>query len=78
MAYYRGKYIKWIKHDFNKWEERYDVYNTELKYSTASIDFKQKYITNSRLYFNNIISYSGDRIKSSVTVMACFFWPNRK
>lgn len=55
--------------DFTKWEERDDAYNSNLSYSAASVGLKHVYIANERLYFNNIISYSGDRSKLRVDTL---------
>lgn len=49
------------EHDYTKWDERSDAYNTDLTYSAGSIGLKHMYIANSKLYFSNIISYSADR-----------------
>ena len=55
--------------DNSKWEERYDAYNSDLTYTAGSIGLKHMYIVNDKLYFNNIISYSGDRSKLKVDTL---------
>jgi hypothetical protein len=55
--------------DFTKWEERSDAYNSNLSYTAGSLGLKHVYIVNDRLYFNNIISYSGDRSKLKVDTL---------
>ena len=57
------------EHDFSKWEERTDAYNTDVTYAAASMGLKHVYSFNSRLYMNNIISYSGDRSKLKVDTL---------
>lgn len=55
--------------DFSKWEERSDAYNTDLTYKAASVGLKHIFIANEKLYFSNIISYSGDRSKLKVDTL---------
>ncbi|WP_254070936.1 TonB-dependent receptor [Pedobacter sp. L105] len=57
------------KHDFTQWDERTDADNSNLTYSAGSIGLKHVYIANSKLYINNIISYSGDRSVSSTDTL---------
>lgn len=64
-----GGLHKDAEQDFSKWEERYDAYNTDMTYSAASVGLKHVYIVNDRLYFNNIISYSGDRSKTKLDTL---------
>ena len=55
--------------DNTKWEERYDAYNSNLTYTAGSVGLKHLYIVSDKLYFNNIISYSGDRSKLRVDTL---------
>lgn len=57
------------EHDFSQWEERTDAYNTDVTYTAASAGLKHVYSFNSRLYMNNIISYSGDRSKLRIDTL---------
>ena len=57
------------EHDFSKWEERTDAYNSDNTYGAASAGLKHVYSFNSHLYMNNIVSYSGDRSKMRVDTL---------
>ncbi|WP_442590796.1 TonB-dependent receptor [Pedobacter sp. AW31-3R] len=55
--------------DFNKWEERDDAQDINLKYRAASIGLKHVLIANERWSIHNIISYSGDRSRLKVDTL---------
>ncbi|MBE9600861.1 TonB-dependent receptor [Pedobacter sp. MC2016-24] len=55
--------------DFNKWEERTDGQDMRYGYNAGSIGIKHLYIANSRIYFSNIISFSGSRSSSIIDTL---------
>ena len=72
-----GGLLSDAEHDFSKWEERSDAYNTNVTYAAASTGLKHVYSFNSRLYMNNVISYSGDRSKLRVDTLTQTYQASR-
>jgi hypothetical protein len=61
--------------DFSKWEERFDAYDSDLKYSAGSAGLKHIYIASPKLSITNIFSYSGDRSKLTVDTLNNLYQP---
>lgn len=57
------------KRDYTKWEERADSRDVDFGFDAASIGLKHQYIANSKLYFSNIISFSGSRNSGKVDTL---------
>lgn len=55
--------------DFNKWEERMDGQDMKYGYNAASIGLNNLYIANSKVYFTNIISFSGNRSSNTIDTL---------
>ena len=55
--------------DYTKWEERMDGQDMAFGYNAGSAGLKHMYIANSKLYFNNIISVSGNRSSNHVDTL---------
>ncbi|RYG54147.1 MAG: TonB-dependent receptor, partial [Chitinophagaceae bacterium] len=55
--------------DYTKWEERMDGQDMAFGYNAGSAGLKHMYIANNKLYFNNIISVSGNRSSNHVDTL---------
>jgi hypothetical protein len=55
--------------DYTKWEERKDGYDMKYGYDAGSVGLKHLYIASNKLYFNNIISYSGNRSSNNIDTL---------
>lgn len=56
--------------DLSKWEERMDGQDMRFGYNAGSVGLKHTYIANSKLYFNNIISVSGNRSANQIDTLS--------
>lgn len=61
--------------DYTKWEERKDGYDMKYGYDAGSIGLKHLYIASNKLYFNNIISFSGNRSVNSIDTLSIYYQP---
>jgi hypothetical protein len=61
--------------DNTDWEERFDGRDAYLGYDAASVGLKHFYIAGSKLYFNNIISYSASRNTYQVDSLTTTYTP---
>lgn len=64
-----SKLNKDAERDFNQWEERMDGQDMKYGYNAASIGLKNLYIANSKVYFSNIISFSGNRSSNTIDTL---------
>ncbi len=56
-----GKLKQTAERNYEKWEERTDAQDLDLKFNAGSAGLKHEYIANDRLYFTNIASMSISR-----------------
>jgi len=56
-----GKLKQTAERNYEKWEERTDAQDLDLKFNAGSAGLKHQYIANDRLYFTNIVSMSISR-----------------
>ncbi len=56
-----GKLKQTAERNYEKWEERTDAQDLDLKFNAGSAGLKHQYIANDRLYFTNIVSMSVSR-----------------
>ncbi len=56
-----GKLKQTAERNYEKWEERTDAQDLDLKFNAGSAGLKHQYIANDRLYFTNIASMSISR-----------------
>lgn len=56
-----GKLRQTAERNYEKWEERIDAQDLDLKFNAGSAGLKHQYIANDRLYFTNIVSMSVSR-----------------
>lgn len=56
-----GKLKQTAERNYEKWEERTDAQDMDLKFNAGSAGLKHQYIANDRLYFTNIVSMSISR-----------------
>ncbi|GAA4332205.1 carboxypeptidase-like regulatory domain-containing protein [Mucilaginibacter gynuensis] len=62
--------------DVSKWEERSDAYDNRYSYRAGSAGLKHLFIANSKLYINNIISYSNSRSAYKTDTLTNTFQPS--
>ncbi|HAL50889.1 MAG TPA: TonB-dependent receptor [Sphingobacterium sp.] len=56
-----GKLQQTAERNYEKWEERTDAQDLDVKFNAGSAGVKHQYIANDRLYFTNIVSMSLSR-----------------
>ena len=64
-----SKLSKDAERDYSKWEERMDGQDIRFGYNAGSAGLKHLYIASSKLYFNNVISISGNRSSSQIDTL---------
>ncbi|HMI02621.1 MAG TPA: TonB-dependent receptor [Pedobacter sp.] len=64
-----SKLSKDAERDYTKWEERMDGQDIRFGYNAGSTGLKHLYIASSKLYFNNVISISGNRSSSHIDTL---------
>lgn len=64
-----SKLNKDAERDYTKWEERMDGQDMRFGYNAGSAGLKHTYIASSKLYFNNIISVSGNRSTNHIDTL---------
>jgi hypothetical protein len=64
-----SKLSKDAERDYSKWEERMDGQDIRFGYNAGSAGLKHLYIASSKLYFNNVISISGNRSSSHIDTL---------
>jgi len=64
-----GKLQQTAERNYEKWEERTDAQDLNLKFNAGSAGLKHQYIANDRLYFTNIVSMSVSRNSNSTDTL---------
>ncbi len=64
-----SKLSKDAERDYSKWEERMDGQDIRFGYNAGSTGLKHLYIASSKLYFNNVISISGNRSSNRIDTL---------
>jgi hypothetical protein len=64
-----SKLSKDADRDYTKWEERMDGQDMRFGYNAGSAGLKHLYIASSKLYFNNILSISGNRSSNQIDTL---------
>jgi hypothetical protein len=64
-----SKLSKDAERDHNKWEERMDGQDMRFGYNAGSAGLKHLYIASNKLYFNNVLSISGNRSSNHIDTL---------
>ncbi|MBB5437413.1 hypothetical protein HDC92_001085 [Pedobacter sp. AK017] len=71
-----SKLHKDAEREYTKWEERMDGQDMRFGYNAGSAGLKHTYIASSKLYFNNIISVSGNRSTNHIDTLNNDYQPS--
>jgi hypothetical protein len=62
--------------DFTQWDEFYDKFDREFRYSSGSAGLKHLWILNNKVYLKNILSYSVSEIKDNADTLTNTYQSN--